>query len=85
MRNPRTRWLEARGALVRLLAELRPHLDEETAELISELIEQREFGVALDLLTSVVFKTALSEEQRQKLRDIGEILGRGNRGKVESE
>jgi hypothetical protein len=74
--NPRDRWLEARGGLTGLLETLRPSLDENTLKLVQEFVANREFGIALEWLYSVVLerKIGLSAQQSKDFKELAKLM-----------
>lgn len=76
MTNPRDPWLEVRGSLTGLLETLKPSLDENTLKLVQEFVGNREFGIALEWLYSVVLerKIGLSAQQSKDFKELAKLM-----------
>jgi hypothetical protein len=88
MANQRDHWIELRGGLLLLTEELTPSLDKKNVELTHDFIENREFGVALEWLNSLIIERSIlltisNQELISKLAHLMDIKLSSERGQGE--
>jgi hypothetical protein len=76
MASVREHWLALSGGISSLVDALAPELDESTADIVRDFIENREFGLALEWLQAVVIEQSisLSNDQREKFDALARLM-----------
>jgi hypothetical protein len=72
----RDHWLELRGGMIALLETLTSSLDVKSSEMVRDFVENREFGVALGWLHSIVLERhiSLSADQSEKFGKLATLM-----------
>jgi hypothetical protein len=70
-------WRDMERSLKSLVDSIPPKLDDKNRELLNEFAENREYGVALEWLHSVIVERSiqLSAQQEQEIQRLAQLMG----------